>query len=72
MDDDDCFAFSNEISVADDDDFFAGLAFLCSSFSGVLVAVFVGFPFSPLSYQGPPLFLFVRVVPSFRFGAFVC
>ena len=34
--DDDCFAFSNEISVADDDDSFAGPVF----FSGGLVAVF--------------------------------
>ena len=36
MDDDD-FDFSN---VADNNDFFAGLAFLCGSFSGVLVAIF--------------------------------
>ena len=39
VDDNDCFAFSNEISVADDDSF-AGLGFLWGSFSGVLVAVF--------------------------------
>ena len=46
MDDDDCFAFSNEISVTDDDDSFLGLAFLCGSFLGVLVAAFRGVHFS--------------------------
>ena len=38
MDDNDCFAFSNEITVADDDDSLAGLGFMCGSFSGVKVA----------------------------------
>ena len=54
-DDDDCFALSNEISVADDDDAsFAGLAFVDGSFSGVLVnvGIFRGDFFPPPQLPG--------------------
>ena len=36
---------------------------------GFLTGVFF---FSSLLYPGPPLFFFVRVIPSFWFGAFAC